>query len=232
EKIAAKGIYRDGVRSSKSHFVKASGLCWISLMWLTNIPWAQRVWAFSFLTGLAPSERYYQTCGRKPKKSTDFARQMVFQWSRWLPDKALVVIGDNAYSGLDFLHAYQSLTQSVTLITRLRLDAALYEPAPVRQPKQKGHPRLKGKRLPTPRQVADNPHTLWTRRTLSWYDQPARTIEFCSFTVVWYHTGLSPVPVRYVLMRDVLGKFDPQALLSTDLALTPLLILTYFIRRW
>jgi hypothetical protein len=38
EKIAAKGIYRDGVRSSKSHFVKASGLRWVSLMWLTTIP--------------------------------------------------------------------------------------------------------------------------------------------------------------------------------------------------
>jgi hypothetical protein len=31
EKIAARGIYRDPVRSSDSHFVKASGLRWISL---------------------------------------------------------------------------------------------------------------------------------------------------------------------------------------------------------
>src|SRR5216684_6112962 len=58
EKIAAKGIYRDAVRSSKSHFVKASGLRWISVMWLTRIAWAQRVWALPFLTVLAPSERY------------------------------------------------------------------------------------------------------------------------------------------------------------------------------
>src|ERR1041384_890276 len=60
EKITAKGIYRDPVRSSKEHFVKASGLRWISLMWLTPIPWAQRIWALPFLTLLAPSERYYQ----------------------------------------------------------------------------------------------------------------------------------------------------------------------------
>ena len=232
EKIAAKGIYRDPVRSSKSHFVKASGLRWISLMWLTNIPWAQRVWALPFLTVLAPSERYYETRGRKPKKITDWARQMVFQLRRWLPDKALIVTGDNAYSALDFLHACQSLSQSVTVLTRLRLDAALYEPAPARKAKQKGRPRLKGKRLPTPQQHIDDPHTHWTRLNLPWYGQPMRVIDICSFTAVWYHTGLPPVSIRYVLIRDGLGKFDPQALLSTDVALSPQQILTFFMRRW
>ena len=69
-RIKAKGIYRDGVRSSGSHFVKASGLRWISLMWLTTIPWAHRTWALPFLTVLAPSERYYRKRGRTPKKLT------------------------------------------------------------------------------------------------------------------------------------------------------------------
>ena len=63
KRIRAKGIYRDGVRSSGSHFVKASGLRWISLMWLTAIPWAHRTWALPVLTALAPSERYYQEMG-------------------------------------------------------------------------------------------------------------------------------------------------------------------------
>ena len=57
EKISARGIYRDPVRSSGSHFVKASGLRWMCLMWLTEISWAQRIWALPFLTLLAPSER-------------------------------------------------------------------------------------------------------------------------------------------------------------------------------
>ena len=37
-KIAAKGIYRDPVRSSHSHFVKASGLRWVCLLLLVPIP--------------------------------------------------------------------------------------------------------------------------------------------------------------------------------------------------
>jgi hypothetical protein len=70
-KIKAKGIYRDPVRSSHSHLVKASGLRWLSLMVLVPIPWAQRVWALPCLTVLAPSERYYQGRKRAHKKLTD-----------------------------------------------------------------------------------------------------------------------------------------------------------------
>jgi len=230
EKIAAKGIYRDPVRSSKRHFVKASGLRWVSMMWLTVIPFAQRIWALPFLTALAPSERYYQERGRTPKKITDWARQLVFQVRRWLPHRALVVVGDSAYAALDFLHACASLKQPVTVITRLRLDAALYEPAPPYA--GLGRPRKKGRRLPTLQQLIDNPNTSWLRLTLPWYDHQPRQVDLATGTAVWYHTGLPAVPVRFVIIRDVAGKFDPQALLSTDLTLSPEQILAFFMRRW
>lgn len=230
EKIAAKGIYRDPVRSSKSHFVKASGLRWMSLMWLTDIPFARRVWALPFLTALAPSERYYHTQGRKPKKITDWGRQMVFQLRRWLPQRALVIVADSAYAALDFLDACASLFRPVTVITRLRLDAALYEPAPPYP--GLGRPRKKGRRLPTPQHLVDNPATVWQRMTLPWYDHRPRELDMATGTAVWYHSGLPVVPLRFVLIRDVAGKFDPQALLSTDLMLTPEQILAFFMRRW
>ena len=71
KRIAAKGIYRNPVRSSHGHFVKASGLRWLSLMLLAPVPWAQQVWALPFLTALAPSERYCQQRGRQHKTLTD-----------------------------------------------------------------------------------------------------------------------------------------------------------------
>lgn len=230
EKIAAKGIYRDPVRSSKSHFVKASGLRWISVMWLTTIPWAQRIWALPFLTALAPSERYYEQRGRRPKKLTDWARQLVYQVRRWLPERRLIFVGDSTYAALDFLHSCQTLPNPVTVITRLRLDAALYEPAPPYP--GMGRPRKKGKRLPTPQQVIGQPETVWTRLTLPWYDHRPRELDIATGTAVWYHTGLPVVPIRFVLIRDVAGQYDPQALLSTDLTLTPDDILACFMRRW
>ncbi len=66
-KIAAKGIYRDSVRSSDSFFVKTSGLRWVCLMLLAPVPWAKRVWALPFLSVLAPSERYNQERKRSHK---------------------------------------------------------------------------------------------------------------------------------------------------------------------
>ena len=109
KQIAAKGIYRDAVRSSGSHFVKASGLRWISLMWLVPIPWAGRVWALPFLTVLAPSERYNRERGQRHKKLTDWTRQMILQLRRWLPNRPLVVVGDSSYAVLDLLHFCQSM---------------------------------------------------------------------------------------------------------------------------
>src|SRR5216684_971524 len=131
-KIAARGIYRDPVRSSDSHFVKASGLRWLSLMLLAPIPWAGRVWALPFLTALAPSERYHQERGRRHKKLTDWGRQMVLQLRRWLPGRYLVVVADSSFAALELLARAAGLPEPVTVVTRLRLDAALYEPAPER----------------------------------------------------------------------------------------------------
>jgi hypothetical protein len=148
-KIKAKGIYRDPVRSSHSHFVKASGLRWLSLMLLGPIPWAKRVWALPFLTVLAPSERYYEKRKRAHKKLTDWARQVLLQVRRWLPVRKLVVVMDAGYAAIDFLWQVAKFANPINLIARFRLDVALYEPAPERKPGQNGRPRKKGKRLPT-----------------------------------------------------------------------------------
>ena len=93
-RIKAKGIYRDAVRSSGGHFVKASGLRWISLMWLTAIPWTGRTWALPFLTALAPSERYYQRYyrrkGRTPVKGVDKVYHCGGEkLSHWCDDKGV-----------------------------------------------------------------------------------------------------------------------------------------------
>lgn len=231
-RISARGIYRDAVRSSASHFVKASGLRWVSLMWLTFIPWAQRVWALPVLTALAPSERYYQRRGRQPKKLTDRARQIILQLRRWLPHRSLVLLGDSTYAVLELLHFCQSLPHPVTFVTRLRLDAALYEPAAPRQPHQKGRPRVKGARLPTLQQRLQCPDTSWTRVIVPWYDGAQRLLEIASDTAVWYHSGLPPVPLRWVLIRDPLGEFKPQALLCTSPEVAASQIIRWFVLRW
>jgi hypothetical protein len=232
-KIAAKGIYRDPVRSSRSHFVKASGLRWVCLMLLVPIPWAGRVWALPFLTALAPSERYDRERRRRHKPLTTWAGQLLLLVRRWLPRRALVVVADSTYACLELLDRCQRLARPITVVTRLRLDAALYAPAPPRRPGQIGRPRLKGQRLPTLAARVIDPRTRWRAVTVAnWYGRGACRIEVASATAVWYHTGLPPVPLRWVLIRDPLGRFEPQALLCTDVTTTPDQILAWFVRRW
>ena len=231
-RIGALGVYRDAVRSSRSYVVKASGLRWVTLMWLGHIPWAGRHWALPFLTVLAPSERYYQRRGRPHKKLTDWARQMVLQLRRWLPNRPLVLVGDSGYAVLDLLHFCQSLREPVTFITRLRLDAGLYAPAPPRRPGQNGRPRVKGARLPTLKELLDQPTLAWTSQPVGWYDGSVRTLELASQTAVWYHSGKPPVPIRWVLVRDPRGQLATQAPLCTDPAVAPVRILEWFVLRW
>ena len=231
KRITAKGIYRDPVRSSKSHFVKASGLRWLSLMLLAPIPWAGRVWALPFLTALAPSERYCRERGRRHKKLTDWARQMALQARRWLPGREIVLLGDSSFAALDFLATLAR--HGLTVITRLRLDAALYEPAPPRRLGTIGRPRTKGARLPTLAEVLADQGTRWTRVTVpGWYGEGGRDVEICSATAVWRHAGLPVLPIRWVLLRDPLHRFDPQALLCTDPTRDPLQIVRWYVQRW
>jgi hypothetical protein len=232
-KIKAKGIYRDPVRSSHSHFVKASGLRWLSLMLLAPIPWTKRIWALPFLTVLAPSERYYAGRKRAHKKLTVWARQVLLQARRWLPGRKLVVVMDASFAAIDFLWQVANLASPITLIARFRLDAALYAPAAEPKPGQKGRPRKKGKRLPTLEQVSKDTQTRWKKVVIpNWYGQGRREVEIASATAVWFHGGMPPLPIRWVLIRDPKGKFKTQALLCTDMIEKPEQILKWFMMRW
>jgi hypothetical protein len=229
-KIKAKGIYRDPVRSSHSHFVKASGLRWLSLMLLVPIPFAGRVWALPFLSVLAPSERYHAQHGKRHKTLLDWGRQMLLQVRRWLPERQIVAVTDSSFAALELLGRVR---QQVCVITRLRLDANLFEPPAPRRPGQVGRPRRKGERLPKLHERLGRTDTAWRRVSVAdWYGEGERLIEIASGTAVWFHGGLPVVPLRWVLVRDPLDRFKPQALLCTDEAIDPVQILTWFILRW
>lgn len=231
-KIAAKGIYRDPVRSSKEFFVKTCGLRWISMQLLVAIPWAGQVWALPFLTVLAPSERYHQKRGLRHKTIADWGRQMLLQLRRWLPKRAIVAVADNAYAALDLLGRCQRLTPPITVVTRLRLDAALYDPPPERTATTRGRPRKKGTRQPTLQARLRDPATQWQELNVRWYGGTERAIAVATGTALWWHKGRAPVALRWVLIRDPEGRFDPQALLCTDQSVTAQQIVEWFVLRW
>jgi hypothetical protein len=229
-RIRDRGIDRDPVRSSRGFFVKTSGLRWLSLAVVRPIPWARRRWALPFLTILAPSQRANAERGRRHKPLTRWAIQAILQTRRWLPGRAITIVGDSSFASLELIAAVR---RHVRLITRLRLDASLFAPAPPRRPGQRGPKACKGHRLPKLTDVLTNPATRWTRVWVSeWYGDEGRILEIVSGTAVWYHAGLPPAPIRWVLVRDPTGQREPQAFLSTTLDDQPEAILGRFVWRW
>ena len=233
KKICAKGIYRDPVRSSREHFVKTSALRWVCLTLLAPVPWASRVWSMPFLSALAYSERYAQEQGKRHKSLTEWAWQLLLLVRRWYPEREIVAVADGTYASLKLLDRCRRLKKPITFITRLRLDAALYEPAPPRRRGQLGRPRVKGSRLPKLSAVAEDPNTAWMTITIAdWYGEGERIVEVASATALWYSSGSPAVPLRWVLIRDPQGEFETQALLCTDLTVEPGQIISYFVSRW
>lgn len=147
---------------------------------------------------------------------------------RWLPEKELIFVGDSSYAVLDLLNAVR---EKVVMVSRLRLAAALYEPAPLRQKGQMGRPRKKGKRLPNLTEAIKNPKTKWKKVSLNWYGLE-KEIEIASGKCVWFHVGKQAVPIRWVIIKDPAGKFETQALLCTNQEAEPKQIVQWFIKRW
>jgi hypothetical protein len=201
-------------------------------MVLTPLAWANRVWALPFLTVLCPSERFYAQRGRRHQPLTERAWQMIQLVVRWLPGRRIVFVADSSFAALELLDKVATLPRA-SVLTRLRLDAALYDPPPPRKAGTKGRPRLKGKRRPTLEAVLADERTPWSTMIVEqWYGEGPREVEVATDTAVWYHTGKPPVAIRWVLIRDPKEDFKPQALLSTDLDHTPEQILSWFVRRW
>lgn len=143
-----------------------------------------------------------------------------------------MVTADSAYAALDFLAACQKMTHPVTVVTRLRLDAALYDPAPARTKGQTGRPRIKGARQATLAQRLVDETTVWTEASVAWYGGRTKTVRLASGEALWYHSGLPPVRIRWVLISDPAEGFEPQAMLCTDTAVSQEQIVEWFVLRW
>ena len=230
-RINARGIYRDPVRSSHGHFVKASGLRWLSFMVLTPVSWTSLIKALPVLTLLAPSERSNHQRGRRHKLLTEWARQGALQLCRWLPDRQIIFVGDSSFAVHELAHA---ITPRATFISRLRLDANLFAPPPKRTSRSVGRPAQKGPALPKLKTLLANLTTTWTKIIVSaWYGHAqGKELEITSDTAIWYRPGTPVLPVRWVLVRDPDGKRAPQAFFSTDVTLEPADIIALYVRRW
>ncbi len=227
-KIKAKGSYRDACRSTEKVIVKCYGLKWVCLMLIVSLPWCQRPWALPFMTILAPSKRANKASGKQHKTSVDWTIIAVRVISRWLK-RAWVLIGDGGFACIQLGHA--CLKNKGTLISRLRLDAALYDFAPTPTKGQRGRHREKGKRVTSLKELAKDMTQVWSEAVINWYGGDKETVRLLSGINLWYSPGEKPLPIRWVLVIDS-EKNNAEAFFSTDLQQSPEQIITCFVLRW
>ena len=232
QKIKAKSIFRDPVRSSQNYTVHVFGLRWISMMLLVTVPWSSRIWALPFLTVLAPSEKTNDANGKRHKTSIDWIMQMTSAVRRWQPTRPITLVTDGGLCAVKLGLHCRHLTTPVTWVSRLRLDAALYDwPGP--QPASKPGPKpKKGAKVSSLQDRLDNPKSIWCPLSIPWYGGKTKKVEILSGLHLWYTSSFDPLPIRWVLVRDPAGTYEPTAFLCTDLQATPQQILDWFIMRW
>ena len=227
-KIKAKGCYRDAVRSSKKHVVKCFGLKWVSLMLLVPVPWAKRVWALPFLTVLCwPSTIAGK---RRHKTSVDWVRQIMEQVRRWLPERLLVLVVDGGFAAVAL--ALACTANEVAMVSRLRLDAALYHPPGPQPVGKRGRKPTKGARQRSLKEWAARTDTPWEPVVVDWYRGEQKTLHVFSRTALWYTSGWAPVAIRFVLVRDPDGRLADAAFFCTHLHATPTQIIEWVVMRW
>ena len=181
-RITQRGHDRDPLASSRQRSVATSGWRWIVLTWVITPPWAQRLWALPVLRVPAPTPEVSCRLGRRHQTVPHWARQMMLVVRRWWPGVELTIIGDQAYS----VHARGGACarRGVRLIAPLRMDAALYGPAPPREPGTNGRPRVNGERLPRLDQVLKDTQPAWQRVHVRWDNGRRRKLEVTSGTAV------------------------------------------------
>lgn len=232
DKIKAKSVFRDAARSSKKHKVTSYGLRWVSMALLVPVPWSSRVWALPFLTVLAPSKKTNQANGKRHKTSIDWIGQMIGIVRRWLPERHLVLVVDGGLAAIKLGQHCLGYAHPVTYVSRLRLDARLYDWPGPQPPGKRGPKPKKGARQPSLKARLHDPATVWRTITIDWYRGERRTLDIATGTALWYTPGQDPLPLRWVLVRDPLGKLLPAAFFATDLDATPEQILAWVVMRW
>jgi hypothetical protein len=228
--ITKRGHYRDPLLSGKGLNVANSGLRWIVFALVVHVPWTVRPWALPFLAVCMTPPQLDTQRQHRHRSVPAVAGLMLQRICSWLPGRPIKLLGDNTYGSIELgLVAHD---KQVALISPLRLDANLFAPAPARLPGQMGAPRVKGAALPKLEVILHDPQTEWTTIALPWYDGRLKQIQYCSGTALWYHGGKRPLPLRWVLVRDPSGCYEPRAFRCTAPQQEPISIITDYLKRW
>ncbi|MGH2696312.1 MAG: IS701 family transposase, partial [Actinomycetota bacterium] len=216
-KVEGAGVFRDAVRSTARRVVYALGLNLVVITLRVTPPWG------GCPIGVPVNVRLR----RKGEETTtvELAAQMMRELAGWLPDREFHLCADGAYASL----AGAELPRC-QLTSRMRRDAALYEPAPPKTGKR-GRPRTRGARLPTPQKLAARVRRRdWERVTIDVRGECVDRLVYVR-DVLWYKVNKRDL-VRLVIVRDPDGNEPDDFFFTTDLSATGAEVASRYAGRW
>ena len=231
--IKSKGFFRDPIRSTKKKGVHRPGLRWLCLSILVTVPWSRRPWARPFLTVLRMSPKTSAKLGKRHRTSVERAGQLMSLVRPWHPEREIILAADGGFAAVPLVQHCQRKHIKVALVCRLRWDARLFEP-PEPQPKGKRGPKpKKGARQPALPQRLQDPNTVWTPLKVNWYGGEKKEIEYCRGTSLWHRVGLSPVAIRWVMVRyQENNQTKHAAFFCSRQTPSAQQIIAWFVQRW
>ena len=230
KKIKAKGYYRDAVRSSKSQVVKTSGLKWLVMALSIRLKFASRAFSLPFFTVLEPSEKAAKAQRKRHKTTLDWSIQMVKQLVRWAPSIPFILVGDGGFACAEL--AWTCFKHNVALVSRLKMNARIYDFPEESPPGKRGRKPKKGARLISFKEMIVVEDLPWQDVEISGYEGKKKRVKFLSNTALWGAEGHYPIAIRWVLVIDPTGEMDPVPLMSTDVNLTAIQIIELYVDRW
>lgn len=230
KRVYGKGCHHDAVRSAHKQIVFKWGHRWVVLAVMVKFPFVRRRWALPVLVALYRPEELDRKERRQHKTPPRLARQLIAVLIRWFPARRFVFLGDGGYASHELAGFCQHYARQATLVSRFHGDARLYEPPPVRRPGQRGRPRVKGRKLPTPEETVAQSRLKKT--TVEWTGGTTRRVGLVSGTGHWYKAGQGLVEVRWVFVHPLEGRHRDGYFYTTDVSLSPEEIVGLYNRRW
>jgi hypothetical protein len=228
-KVFGKSAHRDTVRSTRGKKHITFGHQWVVVGVQFMIPFAHRPWALPIIALLWLSEKNCHKEHIKHRTPVELTIVMLRLLHHWFPRKRFIITGDGAYASIvlaRFCHTHQW----VQAVSRLRMDARLYDYPPQQKSPKGGRPARKGKRLLSPREEIDNPRNQWRKVTIAWYGNQQKEIQYIYKRALIHKPNYAPVEIAWVLIND-LTLYSYEAFFTTDRALPPETIIQFYVHR-
>lgn len=227
KKISSAGMHRDPLLSTATKVAYHFGHVWVVLAVVVTVPRWNKSFALPVLVRLYRSVKVCEKMGVPHKKKTALALELILFLKQTLQKRDVVVVGDNAFANREVI---TRLPAKTTFVGRGPMDAAIYGLPQPRKKGQRGRSRVKGERLPSPQQRADDPNAPWQTADVVIYGKDA-TVQVLVFDALWHKSGRGCF-LRLVVIRDWPGHEKDDVLICTDTTKSAKWIIETYCLRW